>query len=113
MYLAPWAVNRSTKIWGPEAEEFRPERWIDAKTGKPNNTGGVRSNYCNLTFLHGPRSCIGEKFARAELRALIAVFGGRFHVEMADPTEVPEPAGAITTKPKNGMSLKTQVLDGW
>jgi cytochrome P450 len=113
VYLAPWAVNRSTKIWSPDAEEFHPERWIDADTGKPNNTGGVRSNYCNLTFLHGPRSCIGEKFARSELRALIAVFCGRFQVEMADPLEVPQSAGAITTKPKNGMKLKMQFLDGW
>ena len=113
VYLAPWAVNRSTKIWGPDAEQFVPERWIDTETGKPNNTGGVRNNYCNLTFLHGPRSCIGEKFAKSELRVLIAVFCGRFQVEMADPLEVPEPAGAITTKPKNGMHLKMRVLDGW
>jgi cytochrome P450 len=66
-----------------------------------------------MTFLHGPRSCIGERFAKSELRTLIAVFVGSFDLSMADPNEVPEPAGAITTKPKNGMRLKLKVLEGW
>jgi cytochrome P450 len=66
-----------------------------------------------MTFLHGPRSCIGERFAKSELRALIAVFVGMMEMSMADPNEVPEPAGAITTKPKNGMHLRLKVLDGW
>jgi cytochrome P450 len=73
----------------------------------------VSSNYLNLTFLHGPRSCIGERFAKSELRALIAIFCGRLEVEMADPNEIPVSAGAITTKPKNGMKLRCKVVDGW
>lgn len=90
-----------------------PERWIDAATGKANNTGGQSSNYSVLTFLHGPRSCIGEKFAKGELRALMAVFVGGFEMEMADLNEVPVVAGAITTKPRDGMRLRLKVLDGW
>lgn len=113
IYLAPWGVNRSPHLWGDQAGELIPERWIDPETGKANNTGGVQSNYANLTFLHGPRSCIGERFARSELKALMAVFAGTFDIQMADKNEVPIPAGVITTKPKNGMRLKLQVVDGW
>ncbi|KAH7391280.1 putative P450 monooxygenase [Cadophora sp. MPI-SDFR-AT-0126] len=113
IFLTPWGVNRSPHLWGNTATDFIPERWIDAETGKANNTGGVTSNYSNLTFLHGPRSCIGEKFARSELKALVAVFCGMFEIGMADPNEVPIPAGVITTKPKNGMRLRLQVVDGW
>ena len=113
IYISPWAINRTPEIWGPDAQTFSPDRWIDAETGKPNNTGGVSSNYCNMTFLHGPRSCIGERFAKSELRTLIAVFCGMLEMKMADPNEVPEPAGAITTKPRNGMRLRLKVLDGW
>jgi cytochrome P450 len=90
--LSPWATNRSESLWGAGATEFRPERWIetDAGTGvkKPNNSGGAVSNYANLTFLHGPRSCIGHAFAAAELRCLAAMFVGKFKFEMADPDEV-------------------------
>ncbi|KAE8451134.1 hypothetical protein EG329_004806 [Mollisiaceae sp. DMI_Dod_QoI] len=113
IFLSPWAINRSPLLWGKSASEFIPERWVDSGTGKPNNNGGVRSNYATLTFLHGPRSCIGEKFARLELKALMAVFVGTFLMQMADPTEIPILAGAITSKPKNGMRLKLQVLEGW
>ncbi|KAH8655041.1 putative P450 monooxygenase [Tricladium varicosporioides] len=110
--LSPWAINRSPKIWGPTAEDFNPDRWIDAD-GSSNNTGGVTSNYCNLTFLHGPRSCIGEKFAKSELKALVAVFCGTFKMEMADPNEIATPAGVITTKPQNGMTLRLKKIEGW
>ncbi|KAH6711565.1 putative P450 monooxygenase [Leptodontidium sp. MPI-SDFR-AT-0119] len=113
IFLTPWGVNRSPHLWGDTATQFIPERWIDPETGKANNTGGVTSNYSNLTFLHGPRSCIGEKFARSELKALVAVFCGTFDIKMADPNEVPIPAGVITTKPKNGMKLRLKVVDGW
>ncbi|EKD18502.1 putative cytochrome P450 [Drepanopeziza brunnea f. sp. 'multigermtubi' MB_m1] len=113
VFLTPWGVNRSPHLWGPTAGDFAPERWIDADTGRLNNHGGVASNYANLTFLHGPRSCIGERFARSELKALLAVFCGRFDIAMADPAEVPVPAGVITSKPKNGMRLRLKVVEGW
>ncbi|KAF8851573.1 putative P450 monooxygenase [Acephala macrosclerotiorum] len=112
VFLSPWGLNRSPHLW-ENASEFVPERWIDAETGNPNNHGGQRSNYANMTFLHGPRSCIGEKFARSELKALIAVMTGTFQMHMADPTEKKVPGGVITNKPKDGMRLKLQVVDGW
>ena len=109
--LSPWATNRSPSLWGPSASEFVPERWIDydpdkgmkPEEGRPNNHGGSNSNYSNLTFLHGPRSCIGQGFAKAELRALVAAFVGCYEWRMADPDENIIAAGVVTTKPANGM----------
>jgi len=113
LHLIPWATNRSRDLWGPDANEFKPERWIDAKTGKPNNTGGSSSNYNILTFLHGPRSCIGKDFAKAELRCLVAAFVGAFEMELADPNYVAIPHGVITTKPKDGMPLRLKSVMTW
>ena len=73
--------------------------------------GGAESNYSFLTFLHGPRSCIGEKFARAELRALMAAFVGSFEMALADPLEKVVVGGTITSKPVNGMRLKLQPVE--
>jgi cytochrome P450 len=110
-YIVPWAVNRAQKFWGPDAERFVPARWISA--GRANNTGGAVSNYNSLTFLHGPRSCIGKDFAKAEMKCLIAVFVGRFALAMADPDEVPIPYGTLTVKPKNGMRLRLEPVESW
>ncbi|KAF1360061.1 cytochrome P450 [Lizonia empirigonia] len=106
MFVAPWAINRNPQLWGDDAEDFVPTRWIDKATGRATMNGGADSNYAFLTFLHGPRSCIGERFARAELRALLAAFVGNFEMEMADPNEVVIAGGTITSKPVNGMKLK-------
>ncbi|KAL2847650.1 cytochrome P450 [Aspergillus pseudodeflectus] len=104
--LCPYAVNRSPELWGPDAGEFRPERWISAETGKANNEGGMGSNYANLTFSHGPRSCIGQGFAKAELRTLVAIFVARLRLALAKPTEDVVPVGIVSVRPRDGLVLR-------
>jgi cytochrome P450 len=103
--LSPWAINRSTKLWGPNAEEFFPERWINAD-GTANKTGGATSNYSQITFLHGPRSCIGQDFAGSELKVLCATLIGKFSFELARSEADGQytPAGVVTTKAKKVSS---------
>lgn len=100
--VSPWAINRSKGIWGPDAEDFRPERWMEE--------GGPKSPLSLITFLHGPRSCIGQAFSRAELKCLVAALVLKFELKMADPEEVIEPAGLATIKPKNGLKLLLKEL---
>ncbi|KAF2636493.1 cytochrome P450 [Massarina eburnea CBS 473.64] len=109
-FVVPWAVNRNPKLWGPDAEDFVPERWIDG-SGRATRNGGAGSNFAFLTFLHGPRSCIGEKFARAELRALLAAFVGAFRMEMAVKGERVVAGGTVTSKPVNGMKLRLEGVE--
>lgn len=111
LFVVPWAINRNPDLWGSDSEKFVPERWIDKETGRATMHGGADSNYAFLTFLHGPRSCIGERFARAELRALLAAFVGNFDMKMADEKEVIIVGGTVTSKPMNGMKLKLRRVD--
>jgi cytochrome P450 len=37
--LCPWAVNTSVQLWGPDAREFNPERWLGA--GRANSGEGI------------------------------------------------------------------------
>ncbi|GIZ38370.1 hypothetical protein CKM354_000178800 [Cercospora kikuchii] len=117
LLLSPWAINRNPESWGPDADEFTPYRWIDTdeKTGeqRPNNSGGAPSNYNILTFLHGPRSCIGQGFAKAELRCLVAALVGSFEMTLDRPDEVVIPHGVVTTKPKDGMHLRLNPVGPW
>ncbi|KAH7392516.1 cytochrome P450 [Pyrenochaeta sp. MPI-SDFR-AT-0127] len=111
LFVVPWAINRNPALWGQDSEEFVPERWIDKQTGRATMHGGADSNYSFLTFLHGPRSCIGERFARAELRALLAGFVGSFDMKMADEKEVVVVGGTVTSKPMNGMNLELRRVE--
>ena len=114
--LCPYAINRCPLFWGDNGDEFLPERWIDTdKNGNqvPNNNGGASTNFAQITFLHGPRACIGKDFARAELRCAVAGVVGRFRFEMQDPKQEIHIAGAVTTKPVEGMNLRMQRVDEW
>ncbi|KAI8623353.1 cytochrome P450 [Xylariaceae sp. FL1651] len=107
--LSMWAMNRSLEVWGPGASEFHPERWITS--GKPNTNGGASSNYEFLTFLHGPRSCIGQGFARAEMRCLLASMIRTFSWDVAMDEAKIVPRGVITIKPANGLYLKLRPIN--
>jgi len=106
--LVPYAINRHPLNWGADAEDFSPERWIDKTVNgqRPNKHGGACSNFCETTFLHGPRSCIGRDFAKAELRCAVAGLVGRFEFEMVEPGEEVVVGGTVTTKPVNGLKLR-------
>ena len=76
------------------------------------NSGGADSNYSFLTFLHGPRSCIGQTFAKGEFVCLMAAIVGRFEMEMTVSMEDLEIAGGITARPKH-LDVKLKVVEGW
>jgi cytochrome P450 len=50
-----YAQGRMTKIWGPDAKEFKPERWIS-----PEGTLIRESPYKWSVFNAGPRICLGR-----------------------------------------------------
>ncbi|CDH56404.1 cytochrome p450 [Lichtheimia corymbifera JMRC:FSU:9682] len=50
-----YALGRSTKVWGPDAKEFKPERWIT-----PNGELRRESQGQFPAFHVGPRVCLGK-----------------------------------------------------
>lgn len=108
--LAPIATNTDVSLWGDDAGEFRPDRWLDTSARRPD---AGRVNYAFMTFLHGPRSCIGEKFARAEFAYLLAALVGHFEMELKDKDKEVEIKGGITSRPKGGMPVRMRVVEGW
>lgn len=98
-----WAINRSCELWGADAAEFKPDRWLE---GPNAANGGSESPYALLTFLHGPRSCIGQSFARLEMKCLLAALFTRFKFEVAEPERKVEIGGFVTIKPEGGLKFK-------
>lgn len=108
--LSSWAVNNSTALWGADVGTFNPDRWMGAGRA---NTGGAESNYSFLTFLQGPRSCIGQAFAKAEFAALLGALVGRFEWDLSDKDVVIVIKGGVTAKPKGGLHVRMKPLEGW
>ncbi|EJD45579.1 cytochrome P450 [Auricularia subglabra TFB-10046 SS5] len=73
-------INRSKAIWGPDAEEFRPERWESLPTAT-SSIPGISPHL--MTFIGGPRSCIGHRFAVAEIKVLLFHIVRRFEFRLA------------------------------
>ncbi|KAG1750208.1 cytochrome P450 [Suillus lakei] len=82
------AINRSSAIWGPEAKEFKPDRWLaeDGISGKAKEVQGHRHL---LTFVDGPRTCLGKDFAIAEFKTVLSVLVKNFVFEMRDGPDTP------------------------
>ncbi|KAF7341217.1 Cytochrome P450 [Mycena venus] len=57
------AINRDPAIWGPDADQFIPERW-ERSPAISTSIPGLWSSM--LTFLGGPRACIGFRFSLVE-----------------------------------------------
>lgn len=108
--ISPQIINHMEELWGPDANEFNPDRFMGP--GKAN-TGGAVSNYAFLTFLHGPRSCIGQGFAKSELACLIAATVGLFHMEFKFPDAKLEIREGATVSPKDGVLALLTPLEGW
>ncbi|KAJ5370474.1 uncharacterized protein N7496_006566 [Penicillium cataractarum] len=100
--ISPRALNVSRELWGPDADAFDPNRWL-----KPNqaNTGGGLTNFSFMTFLHGPRSCIGQGFARGEFASLLAALVGTFEMTLAEKEEIVIETG-LTSRPKGGLRVQ-------
>jgi cytochrome P450 len=58
IYLSAWMLHRSTDVWGDDAGEFKPERFMP---GKPLPWGYI-------PFSKRPRDCIGSSLAYLEVR---------------------------------------------
>lgn len=107
--IPPYAINRSVEFWGPSADQFRPDRWVSVSpTGDKafDRTGGATSHLAMITFLHGPRTCVGKEFARIEMRCAVAALVAQYDMELQDPTKEIFLGGGLTTKPMGGMHLK-------
>ncbi|KAG6449917.1 hypothetical protein O3G_MSEX006293 [Manduca sexta] len=62
LILNMYGMNRDP-VWGPDAEHFRPDRWLDLKLEQSNAFG---------SFSIGKRICPGQHFALISLKTMIA-----------------------------------------
>ncbi|KAE8369340.1 cytochrome P450 [Aspergillus caelatus] len=72
-----YAMHRRTDLYGPDAAEFRPERWEDGK---------LQPRWGYLPFNGGPRICLGQRYALTEASYVLVRMVQEFRgLESHDP----------------------------
>jgi hypothetical protein len=66
-------MNRLEAFWGPNAGEFIPERWLDDSDASQIGAREIQGHRHLLTFVDGPRTCLGKGFALAEFKVCVFV----------------------------------------
>ncbi|TCD65211.1 hypothetical protein EIP91_002958 [Steccherinum ochraceum] len=91
------AINRDKAFWGEESFEFKPERWENL----PEATAGIPGVWGHmLTFLGGPRACIGYRFSLIEMKAMMFTLIRAFEYELAvDPKDLIKKTAMIVQRP--------------
>ncbi|PON69984.1 Cytochrome P450, E-class, group I [Parasponia andersonii] len=75
----PYAMGRMESLWGDDAEEFRPERWLDE-----NGLFRPESPFKFTAFQAGPRIFLGKEFAYRQMKVFSAVLFGRYRFKLSD-----------------------------
>lgn len=81
-----WAVHNDTAIFGPDASEFRPERWI-GRTAEDRAT--MDRNM--ITFGSGPRTCIGKNISLMEMYKVIPQIVREFDFDVVPDEKTGKP----------------------
>ncbi|KAG5796274.1 hypothetical protein H9Q69_004700 [Fusarium xylarioides] len=86
--MSAYSMHRDENVWGQDAYEFKPERWLD----------GADKNLDQFLcpFSKGQRSCIGQNLAMAEIRLMFAMFFRRFHIDLCPSSTLSKPHDCFT-----------------
>ncbi|KAK4464777.1 cytochrome P450 monooxygenase mpaDE [Cladorrhinum samala] len=78
-----WGVFRRRDIWGDDAAEFRPERWLETEPEKLKKMEAT----LELIFSYGRWQCLGRNIALMETNKVIVELLRRFDLILVDPTK--------------------------
>jgi len=104
IYVLANTINRLPSFWGERADEFDPERWDDLPASVVPNAF--------MTFLQGPRGCIGRKFAETEMKILLCSLLSLYDFKRDFDTPDPEDwkMWRLVLRPKDGVTLKVTAI---
>ncbi|BGP01480.1 putative cytochrome P450 monooxygenase [Rhodotorula toruloides ATCC 204091] len=111
VFWSDWTMNRDPKVWGPDAAEFKPERWLDSEGNLVKE-----SQWKYHAFNGGYRLCLGQNLALYEgtsvLNAVTREFDLSFapgyfeNVKMCDFEQTPLYKGALTLSLAEPLRVK-------
>jgi len=103
-------ANRSTEIWGPDAAEWKPERWMAPLPASVAEAAlpGVYSRM--MTFLGGNKSCPGFQFSQLEMKVVLLILLTSFEFALPEQDEVEWHLGFLQTPHVKGAADQSPQL---
>lgn len=77
--VSPYAVHHNKDIWGADADEFKPERWLK----DPKQVQEMEKYY--IPYGSGYNSCLGHNLAQLELEKVTATVLRDFDLRLVNP----------------------------
>lgn len=96
--LFTFGMGRLESVWGADAAQFKPERWVDTDTGKLVQVSAFQFPAFNA----GPRLCLGVGLAMLEMKLLVVGLLTRFELTL-EPDQPVTYAVSITLPMKNAL----------
>lgn len=92
------SLHRDTSLWGPDADEFKPERFTNGVAG------ACKVPQLYQPFGAGPRICAGLNLAIVELKIVLAILISKFTFSVP-PTYCHSPTFNLVIEPGQGINL--------
>lgn len=92
------ALHRDPENWGPDADEFKPERF------KNGVSEACEYPQAYVPFGYGSRLCLGQTFAMMEMKIVLALVLSRFSFALS-PEYRHSPVFRMVLVPEHGMRL--------
>lgn len=98
-----FSMGRDTALWGEDASEFKPERWLAMEE--------PLSNFAYPVFNAGPRECLGRRLAFVEMTTCLATLLPCLSFKLAAPVEQIKPDSQLTIGMASGLPCEVIPLN--
>jgi cytochrome P450 len=91
--FSPYVTQRLPELWGDDADQFRPERWLEREP----------EPFSFIPFGGAYRKCIGFALALTEVQVTVVRLLQRTDLRLADPTAPVRGTGLSAMRPDGGV----------
>ncbi|EOA34755.1 hypothetical protein CARUB_v10022327mg [Capsella rubella] len=97
--ISMYALGRMRSVWGEDASEYKPERWI-------SEDGGIRHepSYKFVAFSAGPRACLGKHLALLQMKMVVVDIIQNYDLKIVEGHTI-DSVPSIILRMKHGLRV--------